>query len=202
MKSGVTAFRALVLGVFGFGVMAGAAEAGPRDDVLSTLQRCYAIPNDRSWLDCYYGAAQSLRAQLGLPPAPAAQVAMVPPAGTYVPPPMAQATRSAPSANAVAPSGPPPMPRHSGGLLGGMFGGGKPVVNNLRMTSYDFSKDDRFTVTLADGEVWQQIAGDDSHANWRGPASRYIVNVYNGAAGTFNLQVSDDANLYKARRIR
>jgi hypothetical protein len=201
MRSSVTALQALVLGVIGLGVAAGAAEAGPRDDVLSTLQRCYAIPNDRSWLDCYYGAAQSLRTQLGLPPAPASQVAMVPPpppAGMYVPPPMTQAPRTA----AVAPSGPPPMPRHSGGFLSGVFGGGKPVVTNLRMTSYDFSKDGRFSVTLADGEVWQQIDGDDSHANWRGPASRYIVNVYNGAAGTFNLQVSDDANLYKARRIR
>ena len=54
--------------------------ADPRTDVLSTAARCNAIADYRVWLDCYYGAAQSMRALLGLAPAPPAQTRLVPPA--------------------------------------------------------------------------------------------------------------------------
>src|ERR1700761_4863169 len=60
--------------------MAVPAMAGPRDDVLYGVSRCGGIADDRTWLDCVYGAAQPMRAQLGLPPAPAAQQKLVPPA--------------------------------------------------------------------------------------------------------------------------
>jgi hypothetical protein len=45
--------------------------------------RCAAIASTRVWLDCYYGAAQPQRAQLGLVAAPAAQtqLSLSPPAG-------------------------------------------------------------------------------------------------------------------------
>ncbi|HEY4076334.1 MAG TPA: hypothetical protein VGM26_05310 [Rhizomicrobium sp.] len=59
------------------------AMARPRDDVMSGAFRCAAIGDSKVWLDCYYGAAQSVRAALGMQPASAAQVklASAPPAG-------------------------------------------------------------------------------------------------------------------------
>jgi hypothetical protein len=59
------------------------AEARPRDDALAGAFRCAVIGDARQWLDCYYGAAQPVRAGLGLAPATAAQVklASAPPAG-------------------------------------------------------------------------------------------------------------------------
>ena len=56
-----------------------AAAAGDptRDDVMLNLQRCAGITDNRIWLNCFYGAAQPMRAQLGLPPAPDAQVNLV-----------------------------------------------------------------------------------------------------------------------------
>src|SRR5471032_1910195 len=59
------------------------ALARARDDVMAGVFRCAAIGDTRLCLDCYYGAAQPARAQLGLPPAPPAQVrlALSPPAG-------------------------------------------------------------------------------------------------------------------------
>jgi hypothetical protein len=59
------------------------AQARPRDDVLSGAFRCAVIADSRAWLDCYYGAAQPVRAALSLPPALAAQIklASAPPAG-------------------------------------------------------------------------------------------------------------------------
>jgi hypothetical protein len=56
-----------------------AAKAAPRDDVKSAAARCDSISDDHTWLNCYYGAAQAVRAELGLPPAPDAQQSLVPP---------------------------------------------------------------------------------------------------------------------------
>ena len=59
------------------------AAARPRDEVMAGAFRCAAIGEMRLWLDCFYGAAQPVRAALALPPAPPAQVKLVsaPPSG-------------------------------------------------------------------------------------------------------------------------
>src|SRR5689334_12429422 len=61
--------------------------ARPQDDVLSGVFRCAAIGDQKSWLDCFYGAAQPVRAALGLAPAPPSQSKLVtsPPSGTVSP---------------------------------------------------------------------------------------------------------------------
>ena len=61
-------------------VLAAPALAAPRDDALAGISRCAGLTDDRMFLDCLYGAAQPLRAELGLPPANAAQIRLVPPA--------------------------------------------------------------------------------------------------------------------------
>ena len=57
--------------------------ARARDDVIAGMFRCAAVGDTRTWLDCYYGAAQPLRVQLGIVPAPQSQVRLAqnPPAG-------------------------------------------------------------------------------------------------------------------------
>ena len=57
---------------------AAGARADTRDDVLSGIERCGVIHDDRTWLDCLYGAEQPMRAHLGLPPAPEFQQRLVP----------------------------------------------------------------------------------------------------------------------------
>src|SRR5438067_7715599 len=59
------------------------AQARARDDALSGAFRCAGIADSRQWLDCYYGAAQPVRAALGLPSALAAQLKLAasPPSG-------------------------------------------------------------------------------------------------------------------------
>jgi hypothetical protein len=63
--------------------IAAPASARPRDDATAGAYRCAPIGDMRQWLDCFYGAAQPVRTQLGLPSAPAAQVrlSLSPPAG-------------------------------------------------------------------------------------------------------------------------
>ena len=59
------------------------ADARPRDDALSGTLRCGVIADSRQWLDCFYGAAQPVRAALGLAPALAGQIGLAtsPPSG-------------------------------------------------------------------------------------------------------------------------
>lgn len=231
--------------------MALPAQARPRDDALAGAFRCAVIGDARQWLECYYGAAQPVRAGLSLAPALPAQVklASAPPAGgtaTLVPArdeAMAQAAacmritaerawlncyydaaaavrgqlglsvpvqaaRPAPpprpqlASLPPAPSGPPPMPRN-GGLFKGLFEDAKPVVRNLPAKSYEFGKSGRFTLTLADGEVWMQSPEDEVYhpARWRRPAESMRVTIVPDAMNTFTMSVAGESKIYKVRRI-
>jgi len=71
--------RGILLAFFFATLPLGVAQAGPRDDVKAGSQRCDSISDDRTWLNCYYGAAQPVRAELGLPAAPESQQSLVPP---------------------------------------------------------------------------------------------------------------------------
>jgi hypothetical protein len=235
--------------------LATAAEARPRDDALSGAFRCATIADSRMWLDCYYGAAQPVRASLGMPPALAAQVKLAasPPSGGVPrdetvrdevmsgaancirvtaerpwldcyyaaalpmrvqlglaapqalpkPAPAPQLATAAPAPAQPGPAGPPPMPRNAG-LFAGMFDDVKPIVRNMPMQSFTMSKAGTFTVTLTDGQVWQQVDEDQVYhpARWRKPASQMAVTIAPGVMHTFNMKVDGESRSYKVRRIR
>jgi len=79
--------------------------------------------------------------------------------------------------------------------------GGKVIVNQVSAASYSFDGERRITVTLANGQVWRQ-QDDDSLARWNKPATHYLVTITQGAMGSYNLSVPDDAGFYKVRRVR
>jgi hypothetical protein len=166
------------------------ASADPRSDALAGISRCAGIPDDRTFLDCVYGAAQPLRAKLGLPPAPAAQTNLVPPVGlgpaTIPPPAMARAA---------------PPPRNEG-FLGGILGSGKAASPARRMSSYAFDSHGIFSVTLSNGEVWRQVEGDSNFAHWRAPAASYVVILRSGAFGSSDLQIQGQSTTFKVERVR
>jgi hypothetical protein len=173
----------------------GMALADPREDVVSGVARCAVLTDDRQWLDCYYGAAQPMRASLGLAPAPQAQVKLLSAqsrAGAAILPTTV--------ARAAVRTGPPPMPKRSG-LLD--IWGGDDIVNNAPIKAYDLSGDG-FTVTLQDGQVWQQTPDDASKrpVRWRQPASSMRVSITQAAMHTFNLVVGDENTHHKVKRIR
>ena len=163
-----------------------AAEASPRDDMLSGISRCASITDERMFLDCAYGAAEPVRAELGLPPASPAQIRLVPPA----------------VASATAPPPPVATSKQSGGFFATILGNGKVEIPLMPMASYSFNRGGFFTVTLKDGEVWRQVDGDERFAQWRKPASSYMVIVRSGALGSSNLQVQGEAYFYKVERER
>ncbi len=164
-----------------------AASDPTRDDVLANVERCSGITDNRVWLNCFYGAAQPMRAELGLPPAPDSQVGLV----------------------KTAPVTPPPMKSSSsGGWLG--LGNLNPFSSDdndaftsgsTRLAAYSFGKDGLFTATLADGEVWKQSPYDDLRAHWNGQPTSYIVIVTADMMGSHTMRVKGDHD-YRVMRIK
>jgi hypothetical protein len=54
------------------------------------------------------------------------------------------------------------------------------------MAACKFDSDHLFTATLDNGEVWQQIEGDNRIADWNKPASDYTVEIRRGMFGSYN----------------
>ena len=164
-----------------------------RDDVMAGAAACNRVAGDRPWLDCYYAAAQAMRAQLGLGGQAAPRPMPMPaPVLAYAPPP-------APA----KPAGPPPMPRNTG-LFNGVFNSIKPIVRNMPVQSVSFDRNGAFTVTLSDGEVWAQAAEDEVYhpARWSNPSPNMLITIAPDAMHTFSLTVAGEDRFYKVKRIR
>jgi hypothetical protein len=165
----------------------GAAAEPTRDEVMSGAARCAGIADNRTWLDCFYGSAQPMRALLGLAPAPPAQIRLVPPPGAaYIAP---DAARSA------------PQPEKSRGFLADLLGSSKPIASNVPMASYKFARDGIFTVVLQNGETYRQQESDTTLAKWNKPASSYRVTIIS-SGDNFILKVKEEPGLvFHVRRV-
>jgi hypothetical protein len=181
--------RRLLLSVLLAGLFAGpalAADDPTRDDVLANVERCGGITDNRVWLNCFYGAAQPMRAQLGLPPAPESQVVL--------------------ARNPPVP--PPARKKDDGGWLGlgslnpfGSSGEDDFKTGTTRLTAYSFGKDGLFTATLSDGEVWKQSPYDDLRAHWSEQPTSYVVIVTSDVMGSHTMRVKGDHN-YRVMRVK
>lgn len=192
------AIPVLLYGVIASG--AANAQTNARDDVLSGIQRCGVIHDDRTWLDCLYGAEQPMRGHLGLPPAPEFQQRLVP-AGPTMP---LSAMPAAPAAD-VAP--PPrvatrPAPRKKPGFFANLLGETPPYAVS-HMASYRYEKSGAFVITLQNGQQWRQVDVDSGVvATWLRPPSTYTVTVSQGTFGSYTLRTDDNPHLYKVEMVR
>lgn len=198
--------RHILLAVTLLSASAVPALADPRQDTLAGISRCASLPDDRTFLDCVYGAAQPLRAELGLQPAPAFQVQLVPPAPgarAMMPPPMASLPSAPmPSVPSPAPAqvASVPPPQQTNGVFGNLFNNGS--EETLQMASYRFDPHGVFTVTLSNGQVWRQRANDTAFANWGAKANDYYVTVRAQSGGGYSLSVRGDDGLYQVEPVR
>ena len=180
----------------GLVAMAAPAAADPtRDDVMTALQRCAGFTDNRTWLNCYYGAAQPMRAQLGLSPAPDSQVSLVGNAPVLPPPPMTSTASTAKSGGGWF-SGITDIFDSSSKTADSDFGAGA-----MRLASFSYGKDGLFTATLSDGEVWTQSPYDDLRAHWSGQATNYTVMVSSDMFGSHTMRVKGDHD-YRVIRVK
>lgn len=156
------------------------ALAGPRDDMMAGVSRCAALSDDRTFLNCVYGAAQPLRAQLGLPPAPEAQQRLVPQAMIA---PSPQLPRPAPQAS----------PPRTASLP-------ERAIQD-RLETFTFDRRGLFIVMLGNGEQWRQDPSDTVRAKWSGRASDYVVRVAQDTPRSAQMNVMGDPNIYRMVRV-
>ena len=157
------------------GAMA-AAEAYARDGSISDALRCTTILKDREWLDCYYGAAQRMRTQLKLPPAPQAE----------------NATRNL----AVATS----QPVHAGLAIPTPPSNAEYVVSQL--ADYKFDRYGIVTLRLANGQVWRQVKGDTALAKLKLPPGKYTAQIRRGFFGSYNLTIQGIPGLFRVLLLK
>ena len=85
---------------------------------------------------------------------------------------------------------------------GPAFAGRAPVrYGTFAMTSYTFDKAGLFSVTLADGQRWRQLAGDTDRAHWRLAPTAYRVSITHGFMGSYNLQIKGVAGRFKVAPV-
>jgi hypothetical protein len=173
------------------------AKADPaRDAVMEGAARCEGIPDNRVWLDCFYGSAQPMRAQLGLAPALDSQTRLVPGPG---------ASYGGASSGGASSSGAPTVRRapakKSEGFFSSILGNTTPLASNMPMTAYGFGGDGRFTVTMSDSHVWQQAESDIRRAKWKKAAASYKVTINNGiSTDLYDMRV--EGVIYKVTRVK
>jgi len=167
-------------------VYSSAKATKPVDEVMSGATRCAGLTDNRTWLDCFYGSAQPMRALLGLSPAPPEQVKLVPPPGAaYL---GADATTHAPA-------------ERPGSFIADFLGSSKPIVSNVPMASYKFDRDGKFTVVLKNGQTYSQQEYDQVLAKWKRPPETYLVTVI-GASDNFVLKVKGQPGIrFHVRRM-
>ncbi len=168
-----------------------AAPAAAQDGIRAQLGSCLVIPGVLQRLACYDRVAKGN----GITTAARAPVAAAPMAAPIPP-------RTALNA--------PPPPRATSATEG--FGAERlPQAQAARraveeitspITDLTYSITGKFTVTLANGQVWRQLSGDTSYAHWNKPPGNYLVTIRHGAFRSFNLQVKDIPTLFKVERVR
>jgi hypothetical protein len=176
------------------------ALAGPRDDVLARVRQCGSLADDAAWLDCYRAAAAPMAAAIaarGAPPPTAA------PAPTPVP---TLAPAAAPKVETAA-AGFGIINRESNPLIApaeALHPPREPAASEhitAHLSRYSFTSQNYFVLVLDNGQVWQQINGDDEFAVLRQPASQYEVTIKHGLFGSYNLTISGAPGLYRVHRI-
>lgn len=204
------------------------ALARPRDDAMSGAYRCAAIPDSRMWLACYYGAAQPVRAALGLPPAPASQIDLAshPPQGN------APAQDDTVRDEAMTVAAGCTSHHNDRDWLQCYYDAAEPIRAQLSLGAtpvrpaptdfgfrpkiveresdevaapvrqYSFDMRGWFTVTLDNGQVWRQVPGDTLLAKWKKPAGIYFATITRGFFGSYNLQLRGLSGIYKVERVR
>jgi hypothetical protein len=186
MKNNFSVWMSLSAAIWWVAAQPAMADA-TRDQVMDGVARCDGIPDNRVWLDCFYGSAQPMRALLGLSPAPEGQTRLVPAPG---------AAYDGASVARRAPAKP-----KSESFWSAVIGDIKPLVSDMPMTAYGFGSDGRFTVTMSDGHVWRQTEADVRRAKWKKPASSYKATIDNGTyANLYDMRVENV--IYKVARVR
>src|SRR5438874_193094 len=193
-----------------FLLLAGSAQADPRDDALSAVLRCSSVSDKPQRLVCYDTAVVRVPGALHAPVPPP----LVAPAATVAAAPVIHRRRGSGFLDSIFGSGGPNRaPQTTVAQFGSesIANGGKqayPVpmdadtIDDItaRLVNYDVSTG-FLVATLDNGQIWRQISGEPVGHLAR-PAASYVVTVSRGGSGAYDMKLSHYGRTLAVRRIQ
>lgn len=172
-----------------------------QDPLAAQLRQCMSVFGAVERLSCYDRIAHSANL-VAVTPAPA-----VPPPAPVAQPAPARMPQPAPPPAGFGYNGAAPSrqttPQQFGAENIPHPAAAPREINAISaaVTEAHFTPQGRFVVTLANGQVWQQIQGDVAVPNLRRRIAR-TVTIRRGALGSYNLTFSDQRGMFKVDRVR
>jgi hypothetical protein len=155
-------------------------------DIRTELMHCLTFAGAVERLSCYDRLAHG-----------AASGALGAPSGGLAAP-----SQPLPSRMASPAAPPPPVAQELGREE---LRGSVPAETAQRLSAEisNFQKDPagRFTISLNNGQIWQQVAGDTTAAQYH-PGRTHSVTISKGSLGSYDLTFNDRNAVFKVRRVQ
>jgi hypothetical protein len=180
----------------------GTAEASPRDDVLSGLQKCAGVTNDQARLACYDALVRPAQEALARPPEP--QEASHPPTKeeqkSWFGFDISNLFGSAPAQQTT----PEQFGSERTAATQKKVEQAQAEVDSISaaVTDYAYTPFGKFIVFLDNGQVWRQLEGDADKAIFRKTPSDNKVTIERGFIGSYNLMINGSSRLFKVVRVK
>lgn len=192
-------YRLIIFAVSALAASAPAALAASRDDTLEAVSKCSTIVDDKLRLGCYDAMAPRVRDALGTPPETLAHNPTEEEqkswfgfdiAGLFGDDKKPQTTPQNFGQENIQPATPPSAPEMDD-------------IDSItaHVTDYSF-RDNKFTVFLDNGQIWQQLDGDFSTGRFRSDPKDNVVTISRGFLKSYNLKINDDNSFYKVKRLK
>jgi hypothetical protein len=181
----------------------GTVAASPRDDVLSGLQHCSAVTDDKARLACYDALVRPAQEAMARPPEP----------GEATHPPTKEEEKSWFGFDVSGLFNSSPEQQKTPQQFGAE---NRPATQkkveeaeqevdsiSAGVTDYAFTPFGKFIVFLDNGQVWRQIPGDSGDKPMFHKAAKdNKVTIERGLIGSYNLMVNDSTRTYKVERVK
>lgn len=191
--------RTALFAIFAVVIFAPAASAASRDDTLQAIAKCATILDEKLRLGCYDSLVPQVRDALGTPPQ---ELAHNPTqqeqkswfgfdiAGLFGTDKTTEATPQQFGQENVQVSAPPSAPEMQ-------------EIDSITAGVTDYSsRDNKFIVFLDNGQIWQQLSGDNNVARFKSNPKDNTVTISRGFLKSYNLKLNDDNSFYKVKRLK
>lgn len=180
----------------------GTVSASPRDDVLSGLQKCSTVTEDKARLSCYDALVRPAQEALNRPPEP--QEVTHPPTKeeqkSWFGFDVGSLFNSSPSQQTT----PEQFGSENTTSTKQKVEAAKEEVDSISagVTEYAYTPFGKFIVFLDNGQVWRQLEGDSDHAMFRKNPKDNKVTIERGLIGSYNLSINDSSRTFKVDRVK
>jgi hypothetical protein len=191
--------KTAVFAIFALMAFAPVASAASQDDTLEAVAKCATILDDKLRLGCYDALMPRVRDALGTPPETLARN------------PTEEEQKSWFGFDIAGLFGQDKTPQTTPQQFGkenveSSSSAAAPEMQDIdsitaSVTDYSF-RDNKFTVFLDNGQIWQQLNGDNNVARFKSNPKDNAVTISRGLLKSYNLKINGNNSFYKVKRLK